>query len=301
MTARKKGHLQLLDTAALIAADQETPEEDKGFLTKYLVQVTLPHSNPGNIPAFRRTNGKITLTIQPFLDKNLKPLYPYGTLPRLLLYWLTREALRQKSPKLVLSDSINGFLLDLGLSPETGGGKRGDSRRLRTQMERLFRARISLDVALHDGTAEGYSWQDMQVAPKGLYWWDFRSSPNQITLFDCWIELGREFYEAIINDPVPVDMRALRALKRSPMALDLYAWATYQTYSVTRKGSARFVPWRGLMQQLGSDYEDLRDFRKKAKTALQKIQAIYPALRIEEEEGGFRILPSRPAVLPKSV
>lgn len=140
----------------------------------------------------------------------------------------------------------------------------------------------------------------MQVAPKGFYWWDFRSSPNQITLFDCWIELGREFYEAIINDPVPVDMRALRALKRSPMALDLYAWATYQTYSVTRKGSARFVPWRGLMQQLGSDYEDLRDFRKKAKTALQKIQAIYPALRIEEEEGGFRILPSRPAVLPKS-
>jgi hypothetical protein len=299
MAGRKRGQLKLLDTAALIATDPETPEEDKGFLTKYLVQVTLPHSNPGNVPAFRRTNGNITLTLQPHLDPNFKPLYPYGSVPRLLLYWLTREVLRQKSPRLVLSDTINGFLLDLGLSPDTGGGKRGDSHRLKDQMERLFRARISLDVDLRGGEAVGHGWQDMQVAPKGVYWWDFRSPANQATLFDCWIELSPEFYEAITNDPVPVDMRALRALKRSPMALDLYAWATHQTYSVTRKGSARFVPWRALMQQLGSDYGDIKDFRKKTKAALRKIQAIYPALRIEDEEGGFRILPSRPAVLPK--
>lgn len=40
-------------------------------------------------------------------------------------------------------------------------------------------------------------------------------------------ELGEDFFKMVTASPVPVDMRALRALKRSPLALDLYAWLTY--------------------------------------------------------------------------
>jgi hypothetical protein len=294
-----QGLTDLLHTANIIADNPDVPDDEKAFLTKYLVQVTLPHSNPGNVPAFRRTNGNITLTIQPALDQDLKPLYPYGTMPRLLLYWITREAMRQKSPTLKLSDTINQFLLELGLSPLTGGGKRGDARRLKSQMERLFRARISLDIELRDGNKEGHAWQDMQVATKGVTWWDFRSNPNQPALFESYVELGQEFYNTILNNPVPVDMRALRALKRSPMALDLYAWATYQTFSVTHKGKPRFISWHSLTEQMGSGYADIDNFRKKTKAALRKVQAVYPALDIVDAEGGIRILPSRPAVLPR--
>ena len=43
--------------------------------------------------------------------------------------------------------------------------------------------------------------------------------------------LAEEFYRALINNPVPVDMRALRALKQSPLALDLYALATHTSSS----------------------------------------------------------------------
>ena len=42
--------------------------------------------------------------------------------------------------------------------------------------------------------------------------------------------LGEKFFAAITAYPVPVDMRALRALKRSPLALDLYAWLSYEAY-----------------------------------------------------------------------
>ena len=289
---------KVIEAACDIMDRPDPGEDEKAFLTKYLVQVTLPHSDPGHAPAFRRTNGNITLTIQPALDEKMRPLYPYGTMPRLLLYWLTREAIRQKSRRLELSGSINSFLKELGLNPATGGGKRGDAHRLREHMQRLFRARISLDATLQDGTRTGSAWNDMQVAPRGVTWWDYKH-PDQGSLFESWVELGEEFYSAILHDPIPVDMRALAVLKGSAMALDLYAWATYQTFLVTRKGQGRFVPWRGLMRQVGADYDDMRDFRRKAKGALQKIQHVFPGLRLEDASGGFHILPGRPAVLPK--
>ncbi|MDY6981074.1 MAG: replication protein RepA [Pseudomonadota bacterium] len=291
---------RLLDAGTEIRGKPEPDDAEKSFLTKYLVQVTLPHRNPGKVPAFRRTNGNITLTVQPGLSDDLQPLYPYGTVPRLLLYWITREALRQKSRKLELGDSINGFLRDLGMSAANGRGQRSDARRLRDQMERLFRARISIDVKGGDANRGGHAWQDMQVAPKGATWWDFKN-PAQGCLFESWIELGEDFYQAILADPVPVDIRALAALKRSPLALDLYAWATYQTFVVTRNGKGRKVPWRGLQQQLGADYKDYDDFRKKAVAGLKKVQTVFPGLQIVEVGGGFWINPSRPAVLPRSV
>jgi hypothetical protein len=68
-------------------------------------------------------------------------------------------------------------------------------------------------------------------------------------------------------------MTALKALKRSPMALDLYAWATYRTFTVSVIG----------------------------KPALRKVQVVFPTLRIADADGGFMLLPSRPAVSPRSV
>ena len=35
----------------------------------------------------------------------------------------------------------------------------------------------------------------------------------------------------------PQDMRAVHALKRSPLALDLYAWTIYRAFTVTKKES----------------------------------------------------------------
>ena len=75
-------------------------------------------------------------------------------------------------------------------------------------------------------------------------------SPEQPALWGSWIELGEAFHEAIIAAPIPVDLRALQALKNSPPALDLYAWATYKTYSVNRSGKpAKNVPWRSLQKR----------------------------------------------------
>ena len=196
---------------------------DAAFIARELVLASLPHSNPGDRPLWTRRNGNVTLAIQPGMNIQTGQSYgyPYGIIPRLLLFWITTEALRTGDRRLELGNSLSGFMTQLGLSAYTGRGKRGDAKRLRDQMERLFRSRFSLERYEVDDVRAGKSWIDMQVAPQGDLWWSVRA-PDQGALWGSWIELGELFYTANTSAPVPVDMRALRALKRSPLALDLY-------------------------------------------------------------------------------
>jgi hypothetical protein len=257
----------------------------------------LPHANPGNVPIWTRTNGNLTLGIQQGYDfKTSKAIgYPFGSIPRLLLFWITTEAVQTKQRRLELGKSLSAFMRGIGLDPNTGRGKRGDAPRLREQMRRLFAAHISFEQTIEDNDLRGERWLHMHVAPKGELWWDPKQ-PLQDNLWGSWIEIGEDFFTAITTSPVPVDMRALRALKRSPLALDLYAWSGYRAFAVTKKGKAQFIPWAGLMMQLGADYSDRQNFRRKALAALRKVQAVFPGLNLVYESGGLTIHPSRPAI-----
>jgi hypothetical protein len=295
---------QLIETGIRIR-EQEASASDHAFLTRYLVQATLPHRQPkGAPPIWHRTNGDYVLSIRPGWTVHPKskvpqPLgYPAGSLPRLLMYWLTTEAIRTGSRRLVLGNTLADFMKALGLNHRNGGpgSVRSDRARLRLQMERLFRATISFEYT----NVEVSRWLDMQVAPKGEMWWNLAAPADQPTLWESWIELGEAFYEAIISSPVPVDMRALRALRQSPLALDLYAWSTYKTYCVSQAGRPQRLSWRQLHQQLGADYADPRDFKKRAKAALRRIAVVYPGLRLEEVTGGLLVRPGRTAISSKS-
>ena len=274
--------------------------EDKAYLARELVLASLPHSNPGNRPVWTRRNGDVVLGIQPGvnLETGESYGYPYGSIPRLLLFWVTTEALRV-GRRLELGRSLNGFMVQVGLSPLTGGGKRGDAARLRDQMERLFQARFSLRRSVATDEGAGHGWLNMEVAPKGELWWNTRE-PNQGALFGSWIELGEEFYKAIISAPVPMDMRALRALKQSPLALDLYAWLTFEAFRAHKSGKRRFETWAQLHAHMGGEYARVADFRTYAKAALRKIRVVYPKLKLGVRRGGLEVLPeSYPAIQPR--
>jgi hypothetical protein len=127
-----------------------------------------------------------------------------------------------------------------------------------------------------------------------------RWTPRDTTqgdLFDTgWLELSHEFYQTIINSPVPVDIRALKALNHSPLALDLYAWATYKAYSTSLKNRSQFFSYKDLQQQLGAQYSELKAFGRKFRSALALVRTVYPGLDVRIETGGVCICPSQPAV-----
>jgi hypothetical protein len=63
-------------------------------------------------------NGNLTLVIQPHIDRQTrKALYPYGSIPRLFLFWLVTEAKRNKSRHIRLGNSLDNFMREIGLNP----------------------------------------------------------------------------------------------------------------------------------------------------------------------------------------
>lgn len=288
-------------TAKLIqaAADiqQDAPgDQDKAFLARQLVQTTLPHADPGAVPVWSRTNGNITLTIQQGFKANGEGVgHPYGTIPRLLMYWMTTEAVRTKSPRLVLGDSLAAFMDELGLDSR-GRGARSDRVRLEQQMRRLFAARISFEGSIQQEDMGAEIVEYMPIARRTVFWWN-QKEPDQRTLWASYVELDAEFFAAITANPVPMDLRALRALKRSPLALDLYSLLTYQAFRAAKAGRPLFMTWRQLQTALGTNYKDHTDLKKAVKAALEKIEAVYLGLSMGGREGGLEVLPdSVPAI-----
>lgn len=287
--------LRLVNLAAELREEPATPFEERTFSPRELIQATLPHSQPkGDPPVWLRENGNYALSIRPGFVRNERTGvyecigYPYGSLPRLLLCWITSEAIAQRGRKLELGSSLNTFLRSLGLNPATGGGPRGDAKRLHNQMERLFRASISFDYSSN----RQRTWLNMEITSEGLLWWD-PATPDQFSLWGSWIVLGERFYEAITAHPVPLDLRVLRALKKSPLALDLYALLVYKSYLADRNRKSFTIPWNGLREQIGGEYARMVDFRRAAREALRAIAVLHPAPPFDEVERGLEVRPGR--------
>jgi len=274
--------------AEQITGITEAPNEfQKGYLAKQLIVCTFPHSKPKE-EKYTRINGDYTLNIQSGMDKQGNYLgLPYGALVRLLLFWIITECNRLKwagdhSRRIHLGESMAGFLRVTGLDPKTGNGKRGDMKRLRDMMNRLFNCRISLIHSQTTDEATGSSRLNMEITAESELWWDVKN-PDQSSLFNSWIEVGEKFYNAVTENPVPIDFRALVALKHSPMAMDLYAWLTWRVHAMKDGGSAS-IPLhglKGLTAQIGSEYARRDHFKAAVEDGLEAVKLVWPQLDCE--------------------
>jgi len=295
--SEKKAVKKLLNNAVEIAMNPAT-SDDIAFMNKHLLQANLPHSKPQKDIWIRR-NGNVSLSVQAGVNPDTGESYglPYGSLPRLGLLFLITRAVKTKSRRIELGNTLNDFVRELGLNPETGGGKRGDAKRVVEQMNRLFNARFSFHETLTDANgATGKRRLNMELAPRSELWWDIKKT-EQPSLFGSWLELGEDFFEAITANPVPLDFRAALALKQSPLALDIYILLCFEAFKAHKSGKSRFIPWASLLEQMGTTYSNANDFKKNFKSALGKVRAVAPTIHTDEEKGGIRIVPdSLPAV-----
>lgn len=275
---------KLFSAALAIESGTAVDAGELGFMARSMTLCTLPHSKPkGN--EFTRKNGGYSLTMWSPKDIGL----PYGTVPRLLLAWITTETVRTKERVLVLGDSLSQFMRELGLTPT--GGERGDITRLRAQMKRLFSCSISCNYHSKDRDAG----LGFRIA-KGFDLWWHPQNTGQAGLWQSTLTLSEEFYEEILSAPIPIDIRALKALKRSPMALDLYMWLTFRTSYLK---ASTTITWGQLQNQFGSDYGRARAFKESFKEALRKVQLVYPGAKISTTDIGIMLQPGSTSVPKK--
>jgi hypothetical protein len=269
-------------TEALLISERDALSDGSlGFMARAMVQATLPHRQVDGV-VYKRSNGDFTLAIT-----NTYAGIPYGTIPRLLLSWITTEAVRTQSPELNLGDSLSGFMSELGMVPT--GGRWGSITRLKDQVTRLATSQILLSK----DTESRAQIKNIHLFDELDLWWQPKT-PEQPVLWQSTLTLNKSFYDEVTTSPVPIDMRALRALKASPMALDLYVWMTYRMSYLKKPVD---IPWESLRKQLGAGYADTRSgrqgFRLSVIQALKKVELIYYDANFQLSEIGLLIRPSK--------
>ena len=122
--------------------------------------------------------------------------------------------------------------------------------RLRNQMRRLFGCTVSLlyedargEATMHAPTCSSHGSTGGASA-----------SRTHASLWESRIELGEDFFNEIIRCPIPIDLNTLRAMKRSPLGLDLYLWLTYRTFGLTRPLR---LTWPLLYRQFGVNFSQV--------------------------------------------
>ena len=270
----------------LIEASEADP--DLGFMGRTMALCSLPRTNPGNRLQYKRVNGPYRLYMQAGPETKL----PYGNLPRLILAWVSTEAVRTQSRELVLGKSFSEFMRTLGIY--SSGGR--DRTRLRNQIDRLFNASVRLIYE----NERGKQFIASHIADRGEFWWDPKH-PDEPSLFDSKIRLGEDLFNEIIQHPVPLNLNALNALKRSTLGLDLYLWLTYRVFTLQRPLR---LSWRALYRQFGTDPAKASDkrtvdaFRTDCLRELKKIKLAWPDLHYTTAKGVLILSPSKPAIAP---
>lgn len=274
----KKNLDKLISEALTIEAEEAKEVGALGYMARALVQATMPHKKVDG-SEFTRKNGAFTLSILTPSKIGL----PYGNIPRLLMAWLTTEAVRKKERTLFLGKTLSSFMEELGLVPT--GGRWGSITRLRSQTQRLFSSSISCFLSSKINSKE----EGFRIADNHDLWW-YPKSCDQQTLIESTVTLSESFFNEIIDHPIPIDLRALRALKRSPMAIDIYCWLTYRM-SYLRKQTA--IPWFALQAQFGSDYGRIRDFKKYFIKQLRSVHVVYPEVNLDTNDIELILKPSK--------
>ena len=104
-------------------------------------------------------------------------------------------------------------------------------------------------------------------------------------------------FAEIIACPVPIDMHVLKAMKRSPLRLDLYLWLTYRLFALN---APLRLTWRQIYRQFGAtvktDTRTVVDFRKDVLRELRKLKTAWADLDYRTPRGCLERRPTPPRI-----
>jgi hypothetical protein len=279
---------QFITEVLAIEAENGQEASQLAFMARALVMATLPHSKPGD-DYFERKSGHYTLS----MTANPKFGLPYGSIPRMLLAWMTTYAVNKASPEIPLGNTLTAFLKKLNLCH--GGGKRGNATRVQNQMMRLLTCQIS--CVYHDnkkGVCEG---NQFNIGRSFKLLWNPANAKQNEFLPDSKIILSQDFFEALIQKSIPINFKTLTLLRQSPLQMDIYVWLTYRFFSLKKE---THISWKSLSNQFGSNYANeagdktrgARNFKSKFLLALKKVWMVYPTANLSPDIQGLTLYPS---------
>ena len=275
---------QLVDSAAELPALPVVPSSDVdealnihgiGYSHAVMVQCFLPQ-RPAPHRAYRTSHGRASLMIEAGHIANpndpgewIECQLPAGPKPRIILPYIVGQAVQTASPKIDLGRTLAQFMNRLNI-PVAGN----NITALTQQIQNIAAAHILIG-----------EWSDDSVRTRGgrlakqLSFWVERGSPGQRTLWSPEMTLSDEFFAAIQNHRVPIDIGHLARLARSPRRMDLYTWLAYRTPRI-RPNKHELISLHALHRIFGPNIKTIRDFKRRLLEDLRAIHAVYPQFNV---------------------
>lgn len=298
--ARDAGQPDLFDRVSAVALETPAPS----FLHSALCAMSLPVRRPQDDQApIIRQDGQYTLVITP------KPVVtrleggqrlqsigvPFGTMPRLILIHIMTEAVRTKSRHITLGDNFTDWMRRMGYRTFSYG-PRGSATLLREQLDRLLACEwmIRWDNDNANGDHE-FGIREIKLSNEyvGI---DRRAGSFMREIF-----MTEGFYGHLADHAVPLNEHAIRQLRDSATALDLYTWLAYRLPRIAGSRPATLT-WSQLAVHFGNDGKNIRKFRQTIRDAWDRnVSAVYPEAKADFGTGLIRLHPSPPPLHQKPV
>lgn len=253
----------------------DDPTEKLGFLPPFFAQFSLPHLKP-EYDKIKYGNPNYEITM--FGPKGL----PYGCFPRLFLAYICGEIRETGSTEISISANQTQFLKTLDI-PNTGRY----ANSFKMQAIRLLTTMICVDKFELTEKGRGLDWSFLNccVARSGKF--RFLQRPALQEDKPAWeskLQLSEDFVKLINYGKFPFSYDTYVVLKRSTLAMDIYAWANYRVYTLNKtvnkhsRGVA-YIPFELLQNQfMPCAKSDVRHFKKNFLNRLDEVKIVWNGL-----------------------
>ena len=291
----------VLRASGAAAASATAPEVDAealfgpspvGFHHSVMMMCFLPQKRlPASERSYATRHGRAALSVEAGSLANPENVgeirrcaVPFGSRARMVVPYVNACAVRNRGPEVDLGRSLRVFLARLGLSFD---GRRGKA--VAEQVEAVAAASIVLGQWAGDRAVTSAGRIANQVT-----FWMARDAAERL-VWEPSMRLSDDYYAALAERPVPVDMRHLAKLARSPRRMDLYAWLAYRTARIPA-GREVHIHAESLRAVFAPDIVRPRLFRQRLAADLRAVAAVYRDFRVRLEGDRLVLERSRPPV-----
>ena len=275
-----------------VDADELFGPSPVGFHHSVMMMCFLPQKRlPSGERAYATRHGRAALSVEAGSLANPENVgeirrcaVPFGSRARMVVPYVNACAVRNRGPEVDLGRSLRVFLGRLGLSFD---GRRGKA--VAEQVEAVAAASIVLGQWAGDRAVTSAGRIANQVT-----FWMARDAAERL-VWEPSMRLSDDYYAALAERPVPVDMGHLAKLARSPRRMDLYAWLAYRTARIPA-GREVHIPTESLRAVFAPDLAAPRMFRHRLAEDLRAVAAVYRDFRVRLEGDRLVLARSRPPV-----
>ena len=240
-----------------------------GYAHAVFIQCFLPQ-RPTPKLRWRTSHGRASLSVEAGSLANpdqpnewIDCAVPSGPKPRLILPYIVGEAIRNGHPEVDLGHSLRNFMARLGV-PVTGHNGKALTREIQNV--------AAAEVVIGEWTDEAVHTRGGRIARRISFW--LERDDDQPSFWTPAMTLSDDFYAAVQEHRVPLDMAHLARLARSPRRMDLYAWLAYRTPRIPKRQRVA-VPLRDLWSIFAPDIGRYRDFTARLRRDLAAIADVY--------------------------